>query len=167
METTKSQDKVEGLKSLGRAGATKYNYNNPMPDILEIFPNNFPGRPYIISIEFPEYTSLCPVTGQPDFATIIVEYIPDEYCVESKSFKLYMGAYRNHQSFMETITNNILDDFVSRLSPLWMRVKGIFSPRGGTTLHVFAEEYNENSKYYAKVKEAVREWKMESGRHQS
>ncbi|SDL51194.1 7-cyano-7-deazaguanine reductase [Maridesulfovibrio ferrireducens] len=167
MKTTKSQDKTDALKTLGKGGATSYNYDSPSPEILEIFPNNFPGRPYIISIEFPEYTSLCPVTGQPDFANIIVEYIPDEVCVESKSFKLYMGAYRNHQSFMETITNNILDDFVSRLSPLWMRVKGIFSPRGGTCLHVFAEHYNEDSTQFAKVCDIVHEWKIESGRHRS
>lgn len=167
METTRSQDKTASLKSLGKAGATKYNYSNPSAEILETFPNNFPGRPYIISIEFPEYTSLCPVTGQPDFATIIIEYIPDELCVESKSFKLYMGSYRNHQSFMETITNNMLEDFMSRLSPLWIRVKGIFAPRGGTTLHVFAEEYKESSPRYEKVKETVRDWKAESGRHQS
>ncbi len=165
MKTTKSQDKTDQLVSLGKAGATKYNYDTPTPEILETFPNNFPGRPYIISIEFPEYTSLCPVTGQPDFATIIVEYIPDELCVESKSFKLYMGSYRNHQSFMETITNNILDHFVGRLSPLWMRVKGIFSPRGGTSLHVFAEHYKEDSELYPKIRESVREWKMEAGRH--
>ncbi|WP_319764187.1 preQ(1) synthase [Maridesulfovibrio sp.] len=167
VKTTKSQDKTESLVSLGQAGATEYNYDTPGPEILETFPNNFPGRPYIISIEFPEYTSLCPVTGQPDFATIIVEYIPDELCVESKSFKIYMGAYRNHQSFMETITNNILDHFTGRLSPLWMRVKGIFSPRGGTALHVFAEQYKKESDHYEEVREVVREWKMESGRHSS
>jgi 7-cyano-7-deazaguanine reductase len=167
MDTTRSQDKTGGLKSLGKAGSTEYNYSSPSADILETFPNNFPARPYIISIEFPEYTSLCPVTGQPDFATIVIEYIPDLLCVESKSFKLYMGAYRNHQSFMETITNNMLEDFVSKLSPLWIRVKGLFVPRGGTKLHVFAEEYKENSEHYAKVREVVREWKSESGRHES
>lgn len=167
MKTTKSQDKTGALKTLGQGGATKYNYDSPSPEILEVFPNNFPGRPYIVSIEFPEYTSLCPVTGQPDFANIIVEYIPDEICVESKSFKLYMGSYRNHQSFMETITNNILDDFVSRLSPLWMRVKGIFSPRGGTGLHVFAEYYKEDSPQFTKVCDVVHEWKIEAGRHRS
>ncbi|CCO23467.1 preQ(1) synthase [Maridesulfovibrio hydrothermalis] len=165
MKTTKSQDRTESLKSLGQAGATKYNYDTPSPEILETFPNNFPGRPYIISIEFPEYTSLCPVTGQPDFATIIVEYIPDELCVESKSFKLYMGSYRNHQSFMETITNNILDHFVESLSPLWMRVKGIFSPRGGTGLHVFAEHYKKDSAEYEQVRDVVKEWKSEANRH--
>ncbi len=167
MKTTKSQDNTDSLKTLGEGGETCYNYDSPSSDILEVFPNNFPGRPYLISIEFPEYTSLCPVTGQPDFANIIVEYIPNEVCVESKSFKLYMGSYRNHQSFMETITNNILDDFVARLSPLWMRVKGIFSPRGGTALHVFAEHYDEENEQYERVREIVREWKSESGRHSS
>ncbi|MGE4297623.1 MAG: preQ(1) synthase [Desulfovibrionaceae bacterium] len=165
MAGTKSADKTEHLQALGKGGASGYQFDGPHAGILETFPNQFPGRPYIVSIEFPEYTSLCPKTGQPDFATIIVEYIPDQRIVESKSFKLYMFAFRNHQSFMETIANTMLDDFVAALDPLWCRVKGIFSPRGATFLHVFAEWYKEDAALYPKVREVVADWKREAGRH--
>ncbi len=164
MAETKSQDQTEHLKALGKAGQG-YNLEGPDLSILEIFPNNYPGRPYMVSIEFPEFTSLCPVTGQPDFATIILEYVPDAHIVESKSFKLYMFAYRNHRTFMETVTNQMLDDFSQALKPLWLRVKGIFSPRGGTRLHVFAERYKEEAPQYEQVRQLVREWKSENGRH--
>ena len=164
---SKSQDKTEHLKVLGKGGETTYRMENPSADILEVFPNNYKGRPYIVSISFPEYTSLCPMTGQPDFGTIVMEYIPDEKVVESKSFKLYMFAYRNHKSFMETLTNTMLDDFVSALDPLWCRVKGIFAARGATDLHVFAEHYKKESPMYEEVKEMVSEWKQEVNRHSS
>jgi len=162
---SKSQDKIKDLKTLGEGGKTKYQMDSPHAGILEAFPNNYPGRPYVVSISFPEYTSLCPMTGQPDFGTIVMEYIPDEKIVESKSFKLYMFAYRNHKSFMETLTNNMLDDFVETLNPLWCRVKGIFAARGATDLHVFAEHFKEDSPQFARVKEVVSEWKREAGRH--
>ena len=165
MHPTKSQDQTEHLKTLGQGGETSYANQGPHAGIMETFPNNFPARPYIISIEFPEYTSLCPKTGQPDFATIIVEYIPNERIVESKSFKLYMFAYRNHQSFMETITNQMLEDMITALDPLWVRVKGIFSPRGATMLHVFAEHFKKGHPRLDEIRDVVREWKMESGRH--
>jgi 7-cyano-7-deazaguanine reductase len=165
MSISKSCDKTDHLKILGQGGETTYVQEGPHAGIMETFPNNFPERPYIVSIEFPEYTSLCPKTGQPDFATIIVEYIPGERIVESKSFKLYMFAYRNHQSFMETITNQILEDMITALDPLWVRVKGLFSPRGATGLHVFAEYFKADHSLESRVRETVREWKMECGRH--
>lgn len=164
MTNTRSQDKTDHLKALGKTRGD-YAFQGPGVDILEVFPNNFPDRPYMVSIEFPEYTSLCPVTGQPDFATIIFEYVPDQKIVESKSFKLYMFSYRNHQSFMETITNQMLDHFVQALDPHWARVKGIFAPRGGTTLHVFAERYKGQGPMAESVRELVSEWKRETGRH--
>ncbi|WP_461208353.1 preQ(1) synthase [Desulfocurvus sp. DL9XJH121] len=164
---SRSQDQTGHLKTLGQGGSTAYRLDSPGADILETFPNNYPGRPYMVSLEFPEYTSLCPMTGQPDFGIIILEYVPDQLVVESKSFKLYMFAYRNHQSFMETIANTMLDDFVSALDPLWCRVKGLFAPRGATTLHVFAERAKEDSPLWERTRELVREWKMERGRHQS
>ncbi|BBD08655.1 preQ(1) synthase [Desulfovibrio ferrophilus] len=165
MGTTKSQDKTNHLKTLGQGGQTEYQLEGPHSGILETFPNNFPGRPYIVNVEFPEYTSLCPMTGQPDFGTIIMEYVPDQRIVESKSFKLYMFAYRNHQSFMETIANTMLDDFVKALDPLWCRVKGLFSPRGATTLHVFAEHFKVDAPNIAEVRSVVSEWKRENNRH--
>lgn len=117
---------------------------------------------YGLLISFPEFTSLCPVTGQPDFGTIEVDYIPDKLCVESKSFKLYMFAYRNHKSFMETITNTILDDFVHRLDPCWCQVKGLFAPRGATKLHVFCEYYKDLDNLRKDlVASAVKSWRQE------
>lgn len=155
------RDDIESLRLLGQ-GSLPRQPGEPGVGLLEAFSNKYPGRPYIISIEFPEYTSLCPVTGQPDFGSICVEYIPDKLCVESKSFKLYMFAYRNHQAFMETITNSILDDLCALLEPCWCRVKGLFAPRGGTQIHVFAEEYKIMDQAKKRlIDEAVKAWKAE------
>lgn len=125
MTMTNGGDQTAQLTVLG-TGRLPQPEGGPSVSLLEVFPNRFPHRPYVVSMAFPEYTSLCPVTGQPDFGTIVVEFIPDQKCVESKSFKLYMFAYRNHQSFMESITNTILEDFVEALDPMWCRVKGLF-----------------------------------------
>ena len=107
MTMTNGGDQTAQLTVLG-TGRLPQPEGGPSVSLLEVFPNRFPHRPYVVSMAFPEYTSLCPVTGQPDFGTIVVEFIPDQKCVESKSFKLYMFAYRNHQSFMESITNTIV-----------------------------------------------------------
>ena len=131
--SSRERDDVTGLRLLG-GGSLPSVADGPRASLLEAFPNRYPHRPYVISITFPEFTSLCPVTGQPDFGTISVEYIPDEWCVESKSFKLYMFAFRTHQSFMESITNTILEDLVAVLAPAWCRVKGLFVPRAGGRL---------------------------------
>ena len=100
--------------------------------ILDTFDNPRPGRDYEIRFEFPEFTSMCPVTGQPDFATIIVTYTPDRKCVEMKSLKLYFLAFRNKGIFYEAVTNQILDDLVHALDPVRMEVVGDFAVRGGT-----------------------------------
>jgi 7-cyano-7-deazaguanine reductase len=100
--------------------------------ILERFANPRPGRPYQVKFVFPEFTSLCPVTGQPDFATITVAYIPGRWCVEMKSLKLYFFAYRNKGIFYEAVVNTILDDLVAILKPRQMTVTGEFAVRGGT-----------------------------------
>ncbi|MEG1610848.1 MAG: preQ(1) synthase [Bilophila sp.] len=162
---TQGGDQTAHLKTLGK-GRMDQPEGGPGVHLLEVFPNRY-HRPYVISIAFPEYTSLCPVTGQPDFGTIVVEYIPDERCVESKSFKLYMFAYRNHQSFMETITNSVLEDMLTALDPLWCRVKGLFVPRGGTTLHVFAEHFKTlpDPAQQAQVRQSVADWKHEATPH--
>ena len=131
-------DDVTGLKHLG-SGKTSYAFEEPTAAILEAFPNKYPDRDYQICFEHPEFTSLCPKTGQPDFATIEITYIPDQLCIETKSLKLYFTAYRNHGSFMETITNKILDDLVSVCQPRQMRVVALFNPRGGTSLTVTAD----------------------------
>ena len=160
--TSRSGDQTTHLRVLG-AGKLPDPAGPPGAHLLEAFPNLFPQRQYIIRIAYPEFTSLCPVTGQPDFATIVVEYIPDALCVESKSFKLYMTAFRNHNAFMETITNTILHDLCALLAPRWCRVNGIFAARGGTHLHVFAEQFKELTETEtALLKEAVNAWKNEA-----
>lgn len=131
--TTSSKDDVSKLTLLG-AGKTEYKLDEPSVAILETFPNLFE-TDYLIEIEHPEFTSLCPKTGQPDFAKIYIDYIPSKKCVESKSLKLYLVAYRNHRSFMETIVNTIKNDLVTLLDPKYLRVRGEFNPRGGTYLN--------------------------------
>ena len=100
--------------------------------ILEAFANPNPDRDYQVQFVFPEFTSVCPVTGQPDFATITVRYVPDRLCVEMKSLKLYFFSYRNKGIFYEAVTNTILDDLVAVLKPRKMTVVGDFAVRGGT-----------------------------------
>ena len=107
--------------------------------ILDTFPNPSPGRDYQVEFAFPEFTSVCPVTGQPDFATIRVAYVPDARCVEMKSLKLYFFAYRDKGIFYEAVTNTILDDLVAVLNPRRLRVTGEFAVRGGTAGTVTVE----------------------------
>jgi 7-cyano-7-deazaguanine reductase len=106
---------------------------------LETFPNPRPGRDYTIEIVCPEFTSLCPKTGQPDFGTITFSYVPDKTCVELKSLKLYLQRYRNQGAFYETVVNRLLDDFVAACAPRRCRVVGAFTPRGGITTSVTCE----------------------------
>ena len=106
--------------------------------ILDTFANPNPNRDYEIELVFPEFTSICPVTGQPDFATITVSYVPEKLCVEMKSLKLYFFAYRNKGIFFEAAINTILDDLASVLSPRRMSVTGTFSARGGMSAIVTA-----------------------------
>ena len=98
---------------------------------LESFPNPHPYRDYEISFECPEFTCVCPKTGQPDFATISIDYVPDELCVELKSLKLYLWSYRDEGAFHEDVTNQILDDLVELLKPISMDIEGDFMVRGG------------------------------------
>ena len=128
---------TEGLTKLGSRAA--FRFDKPDIAILEAFPNRYPGRDYVITFDHPEFTSLCPMTGQPDFGTIRIRYVPGERCVESKSFKLYMGAFRNEGSFMESLTNRIADDLIQLLAPRRMTVEGMFNVRGGTAISVRVE----------------------------
>lgn len=106
---------------------------------LETFPNPKPGRDYTIRMRIPEFTCLCPKTGQPDFATIQLEYVPDQTCIELKSLKLYIWAFRNQGAFHEAVTNDILDDLVDSCAPHFMRVTALFNVRGGIDTTVVAE----------------------------
>jgi 7-cyano-7-deazaguanine reductase len=109
--------------------------------ILDTFANPRPGRDYQVKFIFPEFTSMCPVTGQPDFATITIDYVPDKLCVEMKSLKLYFLAYRNKGIFYEAVVNTILDDLVAALDPGEMTVIGDFAVRGGTAGVVTARHH--------------------------
>ena len=104
-----------------------------------MFDNPRPGRDYAITIRCPEFTSVCPKTGQPDFGEITIEYGPDQSCIELKSLKFYMQGYRNKGIFYESLTNDILDDLSGACRPRWMRITARFSPRGGITTDVVAE----------------------------
>jgi len=120
------------LKLLGE-GSTQYRFDKPDAGILERF--EAPSRHQNIRIICPEFTSLCPKTGQPDFATIEISYTPGEWCVESKSLKLYLFSFRNHGEFHEACVDRICRDLVELLKPQWMAVKGLFMPRGGISIH--------------------------------
>jgi 7-cyano-7-deazaguanine reductase len=106
---------------------------------LETFPNPTPRRDYRIHMEIPEFTCLCPMTGQPDFATLTLDYIADKLCVELKSLKLYVWSYRDEGAFHEAVTNKILDDLVRATQPRWMRLEAKFNVRGGIYTTVIAE----------------------------
>jgi 7-cyano-7-deazaguanine reductase len=109
---------------------------------IETFPKPKPSRDYVIRLDCPDFTSLCPVTGAPDFAEIFVEYVPDKLCIETKSLKLHLASYRNVHSFNEQVINNILDDLVKACRPRRMKIEGKFVPRGGLSLSVTAEHPN-------------------------
>ena len=106
---------------------------------LEAFANRHPERPYVVSLATEEFTCLCPVTGQPDFARITVDYVPGDRIVESKSFKLYLWSYRDEGVFHEHVVNRILDDLVAAIAPRWCRVTGNFAARGGIAITVTAD----------------------------
>lgn len=133
------------LKTLGQ-GTTRYRYDQPDPSLLESFPSPFAnpernpaGAVGTIHIECPEFTCLCPLTGQPDFAKIVIDYCPDKLCVESKSLKLYLGSFRMFGEFHEAGVNRICNDLVKLLSPLCLTVRGEFTPRGGIPFWPTAE----------------------------
>lgn len=123
------------LTQLGRKVALP---KSPDAARIETFPNRYPDRDYTIRFDCPEFTSLCPITGQPDFARIAIEYVPDQRCIESKSLKLYLGSFRNEGSFAEAITNRIRDDLAAACKPRRLTVTADFTPRGGIGIRVIA-----------------------------
>ena len=131
----KSDSKLNGLSQLGRKTPLP---SSPDPATLETFPNAYPRREYWVRFDCPEFTSICPVTGQPDFAKIMIEYIPGKLCVESKSLKLYLGSFRNQGAFAEAIVNRMLDDVVKACKPRRAIVTGDFTARGGIAIRVIA-----------------------------
>jgi len=119
------------LKNLGQSTTYAFDYN---PEILENFPNKHPENDYMVKFNCPEFTSLCPITGQPDFATLYISYMPDGKLVESKSLKLYLFSFRNHGAFHEDCINIILKDLVTLMEPKYIEVWGKFLPRGGLSI---------------------------------
>ena len=116
-------------------------------NLLETFENQFPGRDYVIEIVCPEFTSVCPKTGQPDFGTLTFTYTPDRKCVELKSLKMYLQSFRNEGIFYENVTNRILDDLVSVLQPRKMKLVAAFTARGGITTSVTVTHEVSSSKF--------------------
>ena len=114
-------------------------------NLLETFDNPYPDRDYFIEHTAPEFTSVCPKTGQPDFATIILEYVPDQLCIELKSYKIYLNSFRNDGIYFEAVTNKILDDLVSVSKPRYMHLTAEFNVRGGISSIVEVEYSKEDS----------------------
>ena len=136
--------KKEGLKLLG--AEAKY-YDNYAPEVLETFENMHPDNDYWVRLNCPEFTTLCPITGQPDFAEIRIMYIPDKRMVESKSLKLYLFSFRSHGDFHEDCVNVIMKDLIRLMDPKYIEVIGLFLPRGGISIYPFANYGRPGTKY--------------------
>ena len=134
-DTAQSTRDEEGLKLLGHSTRYQQDY---APEVLETFINRHQENDYWVRFNCPEFTSLCPVTGQPDFAEIRISYIPDQKMVESKSLKLYLFSFRNHGDFHEDCVNVIMKDLIRLLEPRYIEVTGIFTPRGGISIWPYA-----------------------------
>ena len=136
--------KQDNLQALGRKSNIPETY---APEVLEAFENRYPERDYWVKFNCPEFTAMCPITGQPDFAEIKIMYIPDQRMVESKSLKLYLFSFRNHGDFHEDCVNIILDDLVKLMDPRYIEVLGLFVPRGGISIHPYANSGRPGTKY--------------------
>lgn len=151
--------KEEKLKALGKKTEYKMDY---APEVLETFENKHPENDYWVQFNCPEFTSLCPITGQPDFAEIRIEYIPDVRMVESKSLKLYLFSFRNHGDFHEDCVNIIMKDLIKLIEPKYIEVTGFFTPRGGISIYPYANygrpgtEYGQLAKYRMQNHDLVR-----------
>lgn len=133
---SRNEKELKGVTLLGNQG-TKYAYDYT-PSLLETFENKHQNNEYLVTLDCPEFTSLCPKTGQPDFGHIIIRYIPRVRMVESKSLKLYLFSFRNHGDFHEDCVNIIMKDLVKLMDPRYLEVEGIFNPRGGISIYPFA-----------------------------
>lgn len=127
------------LSNISALGSAKTTYSdNYAPEVLETFDNKHPEHEYVVRFDCPEFTTLCPKTGQPDFGHIYISYIPAEKMVESKSLKLYLFSFRNHGDFHEDCVNIIMKDLRKLMNPKYIEVEGRFMPRGGISIHPFA-----------------------------
>lgn len=135
---------IDGLSHLGSKTEYKQNY---APEMLEAFDNKHRDNDYWVIFDCPEFTSLCPITQQPDFATIRINYLPDIKMVESKSLKLYLFSFRNHGAFHEDCINIIMKDLIKLMDPKYIEVTGIFTPRGGISIYPYANYGRKGTKY--------------------
>lgn len=145
----RNKKELEGVSLLGNKN-THYQYDYD-PSVLQTFINKHQDNDYMVTFTCPEFTSLCPKTGQPDFAEIIINYIPDKRMVESKSLKLYLFSFRNHGDFHEDCTNIIMKDLIKLMHPKYIEVKGNFLPRGGISILPFANYAKPGSRYECMV----------------
>ena len=142
---TRHLEELGGITLLG--SQKTHNPDQYAPGILEVFDNKHPGNDYFVKFICPEFTSLCPITGQPDFATIHIRYIPEQKMVESKSLKLYLFSFRNHGDFHEDCINIIMKDLIGLMQPKYIEVFGEFTPRGGIAIHPFANYGRPNTPF--------------------
>ena len=134
----------EGLQALGKNSKIEFDYDS---GVLETFENAHQENDYWVRFNCPEFTTLCPITGQPDFAEIQISYIPDVKMVESKSLKLYLFSFRNHGDFHEDCVNIIMKDLIKLMNPKYIEVTGFFTPRGGISIHPYANYGRPGTKY--------------------
>ena len=143
--TGRNENEKGSITLLGSQG-TRYSFDYT-PDVLETFPNKHPDRDYFVKFNCPEFTSLCPITGQPDFATIYISYVPDIKMVESKSLKLYLFSFRNHGDFHEDVVNVIMKDLIRLMDPKYIEVWGKFLPRGGISIDPYCNYGKKGTKW--------------------
>ncbi len=146
----RTEEELHGVSLLGDT-AVKYP-DRYAPEVLETFVNKHPGNEYLVTFTCPEFTSLCPKTGQPDFARIIINYIPRELMVESKILKLYLFSFRNHGDFHEDCINIIMNDLWELMNPRYIEVTGLFTPRGGISIYPFANRGDEQHQELVKAR---------------
>ena len=144
-ESGRKSKELEGITLLGNQG-TKYDYDYNS-EVLETFDNKHPDNDYFVKFNCPEFTSLCPITGQPDFATIYISYIPNKKMVESKSLKLYLFSFRNHGDFHEDCMNIIMKDLIKLMDPKYIEVWGKFTPRGGISIDPYCNYGMKGTKF--------------------
>ncbi|MFW2488884.1 preQ(1) synthase [Clostridium chromiireducens] len=144
-EGGRKSSELEGITHLGNQG-TKYDFGYN-PEVLEVFENKHPDNDYFVKFNCPEFTSLCPITGQPDFATIYISYVPNIKMVESKSLKLYLFSFRNHGDFHEDCMNIIMKDLIKLMDPKYIEVWGKFTPRGGISIDPYCNYGMKGTKF--------------------
>ncbi|MGV8906742.1 MAG: preQ(1) synthase [Acetobacterium sp.] len=148
-----SEKEIAGISLLGNQEVSySYDYN---PGVLEVFENKHQENDYFVKFNCPEFTSLCPITGQPDFATITISYVPSVYMVESKSLKLYLFSFRNHGAFHEDCMNIIMKDLIKLMDPKYIEVWGKFTPRGGISIDPYCNYGKEETEWLETAKQRL------------